>query len=386
VGYGGFLGADSYCTILTSPDGGVTLTNRTSTSGLELRGIAYGNNQFVAVGGYYTAQPFGFYCGPGAILTSPDGITWTSRTSGTFNELFAITYGNNLFVALGGDGLGFVTILTSPDGITWTPRDPSGATGELVGIAYGMNQFAAVDGCGDLILTSPDGITWTKRTSGGLGGYAGIAYGNNLFVAPKGETVTSADGITWTRHGAEQLSAVCYGNNLFVGVRVDRVILTSPDGITWTSRTSVMLNQLFGITYGNNTFVGVGAAGTIETSPDGITWITRASPTSDWIGNTFFGIAYGSKTFVTVGMTGIILQSGVVVPMQPTLGSVGFVPGGAARVTLTGLPGQTYSIQASTNLQQWLTITNVTLTTPAGQFVDTSATNFPLRFYRAVAQ
>ena len=57
-----------------------------------LGGITYGNNLFVAVGV------------SGTILTSPDGITWTSRTSGTNNWLDGITYGNGLFVAVGLNG------------------------------------------------------------------------------------------------------------------------------------------------------------------------------------------------------------------------------------------------------------------------------------------
>jgi hypothetical protein len=43
---------------------------------------------------------------------------WTERASGTSNWLNGVTYGNGLFVAVGEDG----TILTSPDGVTWTQR------------------------------------------------------------------------------------------------------------------------------------------------------------------------------------------------------------------------------------------------------------------------
>jgi hypothetical protein len=46
----------------------------------------------------------------GTILTSPDGVKWTRRTSGTNNLLYGVTYGNGLFVAVGDRG----TILTSP--------------------------------------------------------------------------------------------------------------------------------------------------------------------------------------------------------------------------------------------------------------------------------
>jgi hypothetical protein len=48
--------------------------------------------------------------GNGTILTSPDGVSWTARTSGTSNSLYGVTYGNGTFVAVGEYG----TILTSP--------------------------------------------------------------------------------------------------------------------------------------------------------------------------------------------------------------------------------------------------------------------------------
>jgi hypothetical protein len=84
----------------------------------------------------------------GTILTSPDGVTWTRRTSGTNSELRGVAYGDGLFVAVG-DG----TILTSPDGVSWTRQTPP--TGNwLYGVTYGNGRFVAV-GMYGIILTSP---------------------------------------------------------------------------------------------------------------------------------------------------------------------------------------------------------------------------------------
>jgi hypothetical protein len=77
----------------------------------------------------------------GAILTSPDGVSWTVRTSGTSNLLFGVAYGNGLFVAVGMSG----TILTSPDGVNWTART-SGTSNSLRGVTYGNGLFVAVGG------------------------------------------------------------------------------------------------------------------------------------------------------------------------------------------------------------------------------------------------
>ena len=62
------------------------------TQGKGLFAITYGNNTFVAVGGL------------GTILSSADGITWNSRSSGATNALNAITYGNNTFIVVEIDG------------------------------------------------------------------------------------------------------------------------------------------------------------------------------------------------------------------------------------------------------------------------------------------
>ena len=68
--------------------------------------------------------------GGGKILTSNDGINWTSRTSGITDALFSITYSSelNMFVAVGEGGM----ILTSNDGIKWTITDNLGGVFESV--------------------------------------------------------------------------------------------------------------------------------------------------------------------------------------------------------------------------------------------------------------
>jgi len=63
----------------------------------------------------------------GTILTSSDGTSWTSRTSGTSIKLMEITFGNSTFVAVGQEG----TILTSSDGTSWTSRTSGTSKGLL---------------------------------------------------------------------------------------------------------------------------------------------------------------------------------------------------------------------------------------------------------------
>ena len=119
-------------------------------------------------------------------MTSPDGITWTSRTSAADNGWLSITYGNGLFVAVAATGTGN-RVMTSPDGITWTSRT-SAADNTWFGITYGDGLFVAVSysGTGDRVMTSPDGITWTSRTSAVDNNWRSVTYGNGLFVAVAG--------------------------------------------------------------------------------------------------------------------------------------------------------------------------------------------------------
>ena len=102
-----FIAVGQEGVILTSLDG-TTWTSSTSGSSEVIWNIYYENSTFVGVGA------------SGTILTSSDGTTWTSRTSGTTEALFGITYGNGTFVVVGDNESGSGTILSSADGITWT--------------------------------------------------------------------------------------------------------------------------------------------------------------------------------------------------------------------------------------------------------------------------
>jgi hypothetical protein len=80
--------------------------------------VAYGASTFVAIGA------------AGALVTSTDGVTWTTRTPIAANSLSAVVYGTQ-FIAVGSGG----GIFTSLDGITWNPA-VSGTTNDLMALAF----------------------------------------------------------------------------------------------------------------------------------------------------------------------------------------------------------------------------------------------------------
>jgi len=162
-----------------------------------------------------------------------------------------------LFVAVGDNG----TILTSPDGTTWTqrtsPPGPFGARVHLYDVTYGNGLFVTVGGDNGTILTSPDGTTWAKRNSGTSEEFLGVTYGNGIFltIGLDGNILISPDGTTWTEGSYENsysygfFKAATYGNGLFVTVSKNGAIQTSPDGTTWTQRTSGITGWLREVIY-----------------------------------------------------------------------------------------------------------------------------------------
>src|SRR3990172_6679933 len=68
------------------------------TQNIDLHSVVYGNGHFVVVGDN------------GTVLTSADGITWASETSGTYIDLYSVNYANGQYVAVGdGDNMALYT-------------------------------------------------------------------------------------------------------------------------------------------------------------------------------------------------------------------------------------------------------------------------------------
>ena len=293
-------------TIITSPNG-INWTSRTSGVTVLLNSVVWSGTQFVAVGNN------------GIIITSPNGINWTSRTSGVTDQLFGITWSGSKFVAVGNNH----TILTSTDGITWSIAI-TGIQGFLWSVTWTGSQFVAAGGGGPgtRILTSPNGATWTVRYAPGQGhSLLNISNNGNIIVAigNYGTILISTDGITWgpaaTTIGAISLSGIVWSGNKFVVTGENGTIITSPDGINWDFVTSGTIMWMNNIIWTDNQFVAVGQSGTVLKSSDSITWnilpggITSLTPLWDitYCGgliNKFVGLGYNNEIITsTDGIT-----------------------------------------------------------------------------------
>lgn len=259
--------------------------------------IVYGAGLFVAV-----AETGGAEC----VMTSPDGVTWTLRTTPTTTNpgWYGVAWSGSLFVII---GLYANKVLTSPDGITWTLR--TAQTGAWDAIAYGAGLFVAIASADNHVMTSPDGTTWTKRSTPSAQQWLSVAWSGSLFVTVGNGTsnancvMTSPDGITWTLRACPTQAAwasVTYGASLFVAVANNGAaghrVMTSPDGIAWTARTSAADDPWISVLYGGTTFVALSQGGDVMTSSDGITWTLRTGP-----GTNSSQLAYGASTFVALG-------------------------------------------------------------------------------------
>lgn len=162
-----FLSSDVVAFMMSTTNGGSWQQVLTTIPYAQPTSVAFGNGTFVVVG-------YG-----GLVATSTNPATWTSRALGSTSDLGlqAVTYANNLFVAVTNSGKAY----RSADGITWTKATVT--VNALYGVSYGNGVFVAVGQAGS-IFTSPDAVTWTRRTwTGPSADFEDVAFANLRFVA-----------------------------------------------------------------------------------------------------------------------------------------------------------------------------------------------------------
>lgn len=373
--------------IVTSDDG---IAWREPRAPLTLRGIAFGNDAFVAVGS------------GGAVLTSPDGMTWRISDSGAGTQLNDIAYNGQTFVAVGNQG----AILTSENGTAWVQRK-SNVTLNLNGVAFGSGQFAVVGGeqvpamdgtlaaAPRVILTSTNGVDWTSRENEsvsmalydvtyGNGGFAAVGGGQPLAQPASWITATSDNGSTWRgklETFRDFITGIAFGNRIFVAVGQTDSIFTSADGEIWTQSrpADAPLLGLAGVSFGNGVFCAFGPQGTLYSSTNGNSWLKRKVGTT----RDLHAIAYGNGRFVAVGDLGTILQSGQFEApsgsrlLEPTLAN------GQFSVSFQTLTNKKYTLESKRALSEtsWQSLTVVLGDGNLKTATDTSAMEGQ-RFYR----
>ena len=188
-----------------------------------------------------------------AMATSPDGLTWTRRSSATHGNWQSILWTGpplNLHVAVANDLTRTYRVMTSPDGLTWTGRTTAfNATFQPRSLAYSpvLNRIMAMGNANtSRVATSTDGINWTDVTATIPGssavGWSDVMWGKDRFLAipgstekGKGSLLTSTDGVVWTWLYVEQTSWKVLGYspdlNFWVSLSQDEAALS--DHASW---------------------------------------------------------------------------------------------------------------------------------------------------------
>ena len=310
----------------------------------------------------YANGTFAATTSEGKILTSTDGLTWSSQTVSSGTWLVSIAYGNGKWVAVGAGG----TILVSSDLKTWV-NATAATTNKLNGVTYNGSIWAAV-GEADTILTSPDAITWTMQTVPPALGYSGFLHGitwdplNNVFFITGSQTGTNtppygnyAGGIILQMSStgsvssftipppAGPLEAILYQSGLnpdIVAVGDGGAVLSGNYGGSTPTPSTVPNANYRGLTYGNGYYVAAGDSGTLLSSTDGVHWTQRFSGNSPQTLTTatLLGATYSStlQRFVVVGTGGTILVSNSLPTVFINVSTRGYVNSGVSGALLDG--------------------------------------------------
>ena len=310
-------------------------------SGIPSTGPYQGQTLFIAISSSITGGGLN-----NRIIISLDAVNWFPVSAPIDLVYSGITWGIPSTGQYAGQGLFVVVsstvtatqIITSPDGITWTIRSSSVATLSLQDIAFGNGTFVAVSNAGsNRVLYSTDAITWTNVSSSNESNtWITITFGSGIFVAlantgPGNYSMYSTNnGSTWNGTGSGFVLATSItsgiassgaynGINIFVGVSATIRYTTDIINNGWTQATTPDNTPMYtSVTYANGTFIAVSSNNYISTSTDGVNWsysyyigsmisITSGTPSSGpYVGQTIFVMATNATTGVKIATANFI--------------------------------------------------------------------------------
>ena len=211
----GYAGATSYGEVLLSKD----LKNwqrvfRSSTPQAPHR-VAWGGGTFVATGSL------------GALVSSNDGTTWRSHSSGLIADFNRVRWMGSEYLVVGRDETGKNVVATSSDGRVWSASYPPAGVppAEMLDVARGAPGYVAV-GASATIAFSADGSTWQIVASG--------------------------------PSDAPRLNSVTWGGGRFVAVGSSGTVLASWDGEEWMASDSGTARDLADVVWTGTQYVAVG--------------------------------------------------------------------------------------------------------------------------------
>jgi photosystem II stability/assembly factor-like uncharacterized protein len=375
-----------------------------------LRSVAFGNNLFMAIAGddvvvstdlgltwnratvpvgWWTAVIWGggswFLVSESEIVSSEsNGQSWTSVYKG-HPALSDIVYHDGSLVAVGG------SIYSSKDlGETWKDAGIPGADW-LAGVTFGNNLFVVVGGnFGDVILKSSDPMKWSSDNMEVLPnapGLSSVGFGNEVFVAVcnSGRILVSSGTGPWqevTSGTDKALIRVAFGNGTFVVVGQNGTLLTSGHApeidslLTANGTVGVPFNYTITSKYGASSFDAAGLPQDLSVNP--ATGIIDGTPATAGVYSVTLSAdnAYGSDSKV--------LQLTIAPAGTASEFKLGIYT--AIELEIPTKADKSYQIQTSPDLKAW-TDFEAPITGTGSTLYRLYSTRDPnKRFYRATEQ
>jgi hypothetical protein len=362
------------------------------------------------------------------IMTSANGVDWTveaflftNSVSLSNTVFFCVGGASNLLVTAGTGGslaispnFAYPVVQTNTDGslftnivsslgVSWYSMfAPAGTTNDLAGVGTFSNKFYLVGGNGTILALNftnwsslnannlnalLGGTNWAKQTSGTTNYLSGITtFTNGLLVltGDNGTILTSPDGTNWTSRTSgttNWLYRVHCANGRLLAVGENGVALTSTNGTNWASVKSGVTNWLNDAIMVSNSCYVVGNQGTVLASTNLVNWTNIGTITA----RSLYGAATQNGQLVVAGFEGTILRSQII-PASSPVNFVNFAQsGGYNLIFVAGVVDQQFTLDASTDLVNWVTGPLVDLIYGDGTlvFYQSLPTNPPsAQFYR----
>lgn len=202
--------------------------------------------------------------GGSVISTSSDGATFTEQPALPSTTLSRARWTGASFVAVGAAG----ALLTSPDGLAWTARD-SGTTDDVLDVA-GSSTRAVIATAGGL-RWSNDLATWHAAASPPPALLTRLVWTGSRFVGSGAGTIaTSLDGDAWTVETtsapANVLSLATSGYTVVAFVDQGRIYASTSPGV-WADRQAPWGYATNGGVWDGLRFLGVMDSAQVIASP-----------------------------------------------------------------------------------------------------------------------
>ncbi len=326
------IGNSGTSRLMTSADGTTWTSILDSVSGLDqidYRSIAWSPSLSL-----FVAVAVSEVTGSHRVATSSTGALWTMRTAASSNDWDFVMWSSvgSLFIALATAGT-TSRVMTSPDGTTWTGRStPSASWVSAETDGATVIALSGVSASG-IQMSSTDGTTWaTSAVSVESAGWSGVAWSQslNLFFATatvndgfrsSNKGATSSDAATWTMQSGTSDYSVIWVASLALFVSVgNNSVHTSANGTSWTSRTPAANNYWKSVAFSGSLLAALSDSGTSSRnmySSDGVTWtLSRSQLAGLMRGVTIAGIATAAATHALGATISEVLVIGPIHPMD----------------------------------------------------------------------